>query len=195
MARKNILGLLLLIVMGGLLPACAATALSQAPPPARRCLALGREFSVSLEGKSFTESHPLRVSLDPTPAIRKVMDHGDGNAALRLAVEVVHPGDEWLGFRVFLNLPAGAKAAEPRSPQYLGSVSFYCCRGEQKTFYLDMGETILRLKKARLWRAGAPITLTLFAIPLDEREAPKGKGIAVRKVTITALIDDSEKGL
>ncbi|HEX8475697.1 MAG TPA: hypothetical protein VF666_16860 [Pyrinomonadaceae bacterium] len=153
----------------------------------------GTQVAVKTDGQIATLSTPLKVRLSPAPALRNALEKtAEAKTTVRLSIETVQPSlDKWSGLRVFLNAPGASAATPETAPEYVASVAFYGgTEGESKTFVLDIGRTLRRLKQAKRWKSGEPLTVTILPIPSDASPSDGAKGIEVKRVVI-ALPDEA----
>ncbi len=158
------------------------------PPAPIQAGPIQARVKVNVAGKAVTKTAPLNVQVDPTAdllaAFRRVED---GETPIELIVQTLTPkSGEWTGLHVLLNIQKGRAPIDPESPHYIGSVEFYGAdEGEAVAFSFDLGQTIQRLKQARLWRPNRPLMVTLIGIPGKELRDQKTSGIVVKQITIS----------
>jgi hypothetical protein len=145
------------------------------------------KIEVDVSGCVATRDAPLKVRLDPSPALRASIERAvrEGRT-VRLSIQIVEPhrGD-WAGLSVHLNDPRADERTSIDSPGYVGSVAFYGgSEGETTTFMLNITPAVSHLMRAGKWRAGDALELFFVPVANDGRPAAS-HGIGIKKVSIS----------
>jgi len=106
-----------------------------------------------------------------------------GRGAVRLQIQgVQNPGDNVIGFRVFLNKPDADWLTPLADPHYVTSVAFG--QGGEDGFVVSLGGTIRQFTTAKILDLGKPLVITLVPVADEEGQAPKGRALVVERVAV-----------